>query len=68
MIPTTVDSKVLNALFDLNSDPHEMNNLLGQNLDRLEYLKQAEKLRSKLVEWLVKVKSPYLEAVKNRPF
>jgi arylsulfatase A-like enzyme len=31
MIPYTKDSPVLNALYDLNTDPYEMYNLIGNN-------------------------------------
>lgn len=66
MIPYTEDSKVLNTLYDLNLDPHEMNNLLGKNPNRNKYEKKAKELRSKLLEWLKKNKSKHYTGVSER--
>lgn len=64
--PNTADSKVTNVLYDLEKDPHEMNNLLGKNPDRQRYVRQGEKKKALLIEWLEKVDSPHLEEVRNR--
>jgi arylsulfatase A-like enzyme len=66
LIPYTEDSKVLNALYNLNEDPHEMNNLLGENPARQNYEAQAEDLRVHLLEWLKANRSMHYEGVKNR--
>ncbi|MDX1284467.1 MAG: sulfatase-like hydrolase/transferase [Draconibacterium sp.] len=66
MVPYTPDSKVINAMYNLNVDPHEMNNLLGKNPDRVKYQDKAEELRSCLLEWLKKNKSKHYQGVKNR--
>ena len=66
MIPFTSTSTVLNAMYNLNEDPHEMNNLLGNNPNRKEYVEQAEELRDCLLEWLKKNKSEHYAGVKER--
>jgi len=58
--------KNVEVLFDLEKDPHEMNNLLGANPDRFEYKDKAEELRSKLIQYLKDVNSPLAEGVENR--
>ena len=57
----------LDALYDLVKDPHEMNNLIGDNTDREQYRAPAEAMKARLVRWLEKVESPYLESVRWRP-
>jgi hypothetical protein len=58
--------KNIEALFDLENDPHEMNNLLGSNPDRFEYEETAEKLRSELVRYLRDVNSPLVDGIEER--
>jgi len=64
--PTTADSTVMNVLYDLENDPHEMNNLLGKNPKAGQYRKQAEHMKSLLVQWLKATDSPHLAEVKKR--
>jgi len=66
IIPYTKSSTVLNAMFDLNTDPHEMNNLLGDNPDSDQYLEKAEELRTALLEWLEKNNSQHYYGVAAR--
>ena len=66
MIPYSVDSEVINALYDLNTDPHEMKNLIGKNPDRHRYAGKTEELRASLLEWLKKNRSSHYEGVKKR--
>jgi len=66
MIPQTKTSKVINAMYNLNEDPHEMNNLLGNNPDRKKYEAKAEELRASLLEWLKKNNSKFYDGVKER--
>jgi arylsulfatase A-like enzyme len=61
--PNRSDSKVMNVLYDLENDPHEVNNLLGKNPDRQRYVQQGEKMKAMLIEWLQQVDSPHLEEV-----
>ncbi len=65
-IPNTADSKVMNVLYDLKKDPHEMNNLLGKNPKAKKHRKQAEYMKGLLVQWLEKTNSPHLEEVVAR--
>ncbi len=66
MIPYTKESTVINAMYNLNEDPHEMNNLLGKNPNRAKYKAKAEELRASLLEWLKKNKSERYDGVKTR--
>lgn len=66
LIPYSKDSKVINAMYNLNADPFEMNNLLGNNPDKEKYLEKAEVLRKYLLEWLKKNNSKHYSGVKER--
>lgn len=66
IIPYSKSSKVIDAMYDLNSDPFEMNNLIGKNPDKKQYAEKAEELRKCLLEWLQKNKSKHYEGVKER--
>lgn len=66
MIPYSETSRVLNAMYDLNTDPHEMNNLLGNNPDRQRYADKAEELRACLLQWLKKNGSKHYDGVRKR--
>ena len=66
IIPYSKNSKVINAMYDLNTDPHEMNNLLGNNPEKERYRKRAEELRGYLLEWLKKNNSAHYVGVKER--
>ncbi|MGL5113425.1 MAG: sulfatase-like hydrolase/transferase [Flavobacterium sp.] len=66
IIPYTESSKVINAMYNLKKDPHEMNNLLGTNPNKQKYLGKAEELRQSLLEWLQKNKSSHIEGVTKR--
>ncbi|HWS00857.1 MAG TPA: sulfatase-like hydrolase/transferase [Prolixibacteraceae bacterium] len=65
-IPYSEESKVINVLYNLKDDPHEMNNLLGNNPDKEKYNAKAEELRNDLLIWLKKHNSKHYEGVKNR--
>jgi len=66
MIPYSKSSSVINALYDLNNDPYEMNNLLGKNPERTLYEERVEELRACLLEWLEKNGSKHYQGVKER--
>lgn len=66
IIPYTIKSDVINALYDLNTDPYEQNNLLGNNPNKADYIDKAEELRASLVEWLQNINSKHLYSVQHR--
>jgi len=66
IIPYTIKSSVINAMYDLNSDPHEISNLLGSNPDRALYQEKAEELRACLLEWLAEQNSLHYYSVSQR--
>jgi arylsulfatase A-like enzyme len=66
MIPYSSTSSVLDALYDLTNDPHEMHNLLGNNPEKELYRDRAEELRESLLEWLEKNRSKHYKGVKER--
>lgn len=66
MMPYDPDSKSPSALFNLNEDPYEMNNLIGSNPARHQYKEETERLRAKLIHWCKRTHHPHLEEVQNR--
>ena len=66
IIPYTIKSSVINAMYDLNTDPYEMNNLLGSNADRYAHIEKAEELRECLLEWLAEKNSIHHYRVSKR--
>jgi hypothetical protein len=60
-------ARSLDALYDLQSDPEEVNNLIGGNPDREKHRPEAERMKGLLLTWLERVKSGHLEDVKARP-
>ena len=66
IIPYSVESKVIDALYNLNEDPYEMNNLLGSNPHRETHAEKVEELRTDLMAWLERTGSGHLEGVENR--
>ena len=61
------DSAARDALYDLENDPNEMRNLIGYNSFREQYRAVAKEMKARLVLWLEKVRSPYLDEVRRRP-
>jgi arylsulfatase A-like enzyme len=66
IIPYSENSAVINALYNLNNDPSEMNNLIGKNPEKAKYAEKAEDLRNSLLEWLKKNKSEHYDGVLKR--
>lgn len=66
IIPYSEESKVLNAMYNLNNDPFEMNNLIGKNPDKEKHADKAEELRKYLLEWLLEKKSKHYDGVAKR--
>jgi arylsulfatase A-like enzyme len=66
LVPYSESSKVINAMYDMNTDPYEMKNLLGSNPENEKYIDKAEELRGYLLEWLKKNNSKHYDGVKSR--
>ena len=66
LCPNEADSPVMNVLYDMNENPHETNNLLGENPERRRHAAKAEEMKAKLVKWLEDVDSPHVEEVRDR--
>ena len=56
----------LDALYDLQTDPNELNNLIGNNPDKAAHRAEVERMKGLLMEWLGHVKSPHLDSVRQR--
>ena len=61
IITKKVDSKTIDMMYDLKSDPQEMNNLLGVNGDNasLATIGKAEHLKILLMEWMQRNDGPH---------
>lgn len=66
LISKNNNQKNMDALYDLQNDPYELNNLLFT--DRAKHKETAEKLKVKLVDYLTKVKYSYVEEIRQRTF
>jgi arylsulfatase A-like enzyme len=53
------------ALYNLKSDPLEMNNLIGANPEKARYEKRAGELKQTLKEWMTKTKTPYIKELED---
>lgn len=60
MFGIEADASSVDALYDLENDSLEMDNVIGR------YCEKAGQLKDCLVSWLEAVKSPYLDGVKAR--
>ncbi|MCP3928030.1 MAG: sulfatase-like hydrolase/transferase [Bacteroidetes bacterium] len=66
IIPYSKESMVIDAMYNLNEDPFEMNNLLGKNPNKAEYAPKTEELKEYLLEWLKKNNSKHYKGVEER--
>ena len=56
------ESNVPAVLYDLNTDPHEMKNLIGESAsDRMRYLPKANELKSAMSKWFAERGAGYSE-------
>ncbi len=63
-----LNARSVDALYDLQSDPNEMHNLIASDADLTKSRPEAERMKALLVAWLERVKSSALEEVKGRLF
>lgn len=66
LIPKTATSQVIDALYNLNEDPHEMHNLIGKNPNSNRYTAKVEELREDILTWLKKHGSKNIGGVQAR--
>jgi hypothetical protein len=52
--------KNTNALFNLKTDPLELNNLIGNNPEKEKYMNVTTQLKQTLKNWMIKTKTPYI--------
>jgi len=62
---TDKTQKTVSALYNLKTDPLEMNNLIGANPEKAKYMEVVDDLKFTLKEWMVKTKTPYLNELEN---
>ncbi|MCX6326764.1 MAG: sulfatase-like hydrolase/transferase [Bacteroidia bacterium] len=55
----------VSALYNLKTDPLEMNNLIGNNPEKGKYEKISGELKQTLKDWMVKTKTPYIKELEN---
>ncbi len=65
-IPYSATSKVIDALYDLEKDPIEMTNLLGNNPEKEKYSAKANELKRDLLKWLKDNYSTHYDGVLAR--
>ena len=53
LLPDSSATDVMKALYDMNTDPYEMNNLLGNNPDSEKYKHKVEELEACFREWMM---------------
>ncbi len=54
MIPDSSATEVMKSLYNLNDDPYEMNNLLGNNPDAYKYKAKVAELETCFQEWMAR--------------
>jgi arylsulfatase A-like enzyme len=65
LISKLPDAKSIDALYNLEADPHEMHNLLFEGMPESHALVAAD-LKSKLISWLEDANSPAVRGVRDR--
>ena len=59
--------KIIDCLFNLEDDPHEMTNLIGLNPDKVRYRDVAERMKKLLMAYMEEVRHPFLDDVSRKP-
>ena len=65
LISRIPDAESLDALYNLENDPHEMDNLLFDGMPKA-HARVAAELKEKLLSWLEEVGSPAVKGVRDR--
>lgn len=65
-IPYSATSTIIDALYNLKTDPFEMVNLLGSNPDKKQYTTIVNELHSDLANWLKTHHSIHYDGVRTR--
>ena len=65
LISRIPDAESLDALYNLENDPHEMDNLLFDGMPEA-HARVAAELKEKLLSWLEEVGSPAVKGVRDR--
>jgi hypothetical protein len=65
-IPNTPTSTVLDAMYDLDNDPQEVNKPPGHESRAPQYAEQAEHLKGLMLSWLEEVDYPHIDGVRAR--
>ena len=65
LIARSPESRSIDALYNLQDDPYEMDNLLFEGWPAA-HAEVAAQLKAKLVAWLQEIGSPSVQGVKNR--
>ena len=55
----------VSALYNLKTDPLEMNNLIGKNPEKGKYVKISGELKQTLKNWMIKTKTPYINELEQ---
>lgn len=56
----------IDCLYDLNKDPLEMNNLIGNNPQRHRYAERAEYMKSLLLTYMAKLEHPFTDEIVSK--
>jgi len=59
-------STAKDALYDMSTDPNEMNNLIGSAAGQLQYRDVAESMKARLINYLTRLNSPELTNIQAR--
>ncbi len=59
--------KIIDCLFNLKDDPHEMTNLIGLNPQKARYRDVAERMRKLLLEYMEEIGHPLVDQVSRKP-
>lgn len=65
-IPQTSTSQVIDVLYNLNEDPHEMNNLIAGTTGNVKITNKVGELKADLLQWMSKNNSKNFDGVRDR--